>query len=166
MFIEIIDSHWYRTDFLPSNKEIIILFDLLDLQSFQQRHAQRHRRRQPFKKLEELDSVDVLLILIVSTKTNVHPWRMWESERSYKIVRENYFCVHHKNRRKHNQHFELLFFMINYLSTRRIINLFLINRICLVYFSPKIRRKLIQTEVCYKSFYSFWKKKSHKPSKV
>ena len=53
------------------------------------------------------------------------------------IVRENYFCVHHKNRRKHNQHFEVLFVMINYLSTRRIINLFLINRICLVYFSPK-----------------------------
>ena len=31
--------------------------------------------------------------------------------KSYDIKVENYFCVRRKNRRKHNEHFELLFFM-------------------------------------------------------
>ena len=29
------------------------------------------------------------------------------------MMTANYFCVRHKNRGKHNQHFELLYFMIN-----------------------------------------------------
>ena len=33
--------------------------------------------------------------------------------RSYEIINDSYFCVHHKNRRKHNQHFRLLFLTIN-----------------------------------------------------
>ena len=32
---------------------------------------------------------------------------------SYEIINENFFCVRHKNRRKRNQHFKLLFFTIN-----------------------------------------------------
>ena len=31
----------------------------------------------------------------------------------FKILTENYFSVHHKNKRKHNQHLPLLFFMLN-----------------------------------------------------
>ena len=31
-------------------------------------------------------------------------------KRSYEIITVNYFCIHHKNRWKHNQHFELLYF--------------------------------------------------------
>ena len=33
--------------------------------------------------------------------------------RSYKSINENHFCICHKNRLKHNQHFKLLFFTIN-----------------------------------------------------
>ena len=36
-----------------------------------------------------------------------------ESIWSYEIISENYFCVRHKNRRKQNQHFKLLFFKLN-----------------------------------------------------
>ena len=30
-------------------------------------------------------------------------------KKSYRITTENYFCVRHKNRRKHNQHFKVFF---------------------------------------------------------
>ena len=77
--------------------------------------------------------------------------------RSNKIVTENYFCVRHKNRRKHNQHFELLYLIIhihfgasNQLSACSKINLLFINTIYLVLSSLEIKRTLIQTEVFYK----------------
>ena len=42
---------------------------------------------------EELDGIDILLLLIGFTNTSAH---LLESERSYEIVTENHFCVHHK----------------------------------------------------------------------
>ena len=77
--------------------------------------------------------------------------------RSNKIVTENYFCVRHKNRRKHNQHFELLYFIINIhfgasnqLSACSKINLLFINTIYLVLSSLEIKRTLTQIEVFYR----------------
>ena len=77
--------------------------------------------------------------------------------RSNKIVTENYFCVRHKSRRKHNQHFELLYLIINIhfgasnqLSACSKINLLFINTIYLVLSSLEIKRTLIQTKVFYK----------------
>ena len=77
--------------------------------------------------------------------------------RSNKIVTENYFCVRHKNRRKHNQHFELLYFIINIhfgasnqLSACSKINVLFINTIYLVLSSLEIKRTLIQIEVFYR----------------
>ena len=32
---------------------------------------------------------------------------------SYEITTENYFCVCHKNKWKHNQYFKLIFFQVN-----------------------------------------------------
>ena len=48
-----------------------------------------------------------LFILFLCEEKDVH------LERSYEIVTKNHFCVRHKNNKKHNQHFEQLFFMIN-----------------------------------------------------
>ena len=54
----------------------------------------------------------------------------------------NYFCDCHKNRQKHNQHFNLLYFKLNShfvtsnsISPCKKFNLLLINSICLVVFS-------------------------------
>ena len=77
--------------------------------------------------------------------------------RSKEIVTENHFCVRHKNRRKHNQQFELLYFIINIhfgasnqLSACSKINLLFINTIYLALSSLEIKRTLIQTEVFYR----------------
>ena len=66
--------------------------------------------------------------------------RQMKNLKELRNITANYFCVHCKNRRKHNQHFELLFFMINLhlgkfthdkfkLSTYRKTSLLLINTI-------------------------------------
>ena len=77
--------------------------------------------------------------------------------RSNEIVTENHFCVRHKNRRKHNQQSELLYFIINIhfgasnqLSACSKINLLFINTIYLALSSLEIKRTLIQTEVFYR----------------
>ena len=75
------------------------------------------------------------------------------------IVTENYFCVRYKNKRKHNQHFELLFFHDKFtlwhikLSKYREINLLVINSIYLVFFSREVQRIFIQTKVYHKFIY-------------
>ena len=60
--------------------------------------------------------------------------------RSYEIISENYFCIRHKNSRKHNQSFQLLFFKLNspfcpsnHIHTCRKLNLLFINSIILSY---------------------------------
>ena len=85
----------------------------------------------------------------------------------------NYFYVRHKNRRKQNQHFKLLFFKENLhfgtseqISTYRKLNLLSIKSIYLVFSSQERQRRLIQTKVYYKLFCSIWKETSHKPLKV
>ena len=84
---------------------------------------------------------------------------------------ENYFCVRQKNKRKLNQHFEQLFFMIsvhfgisNLLSKYRKTNLLLINSVYLAFFSRGVQRRVIQTKVYHKFFYFVWKETTHKPS--
>ena len=82
----------------------------------------------------------------------------------------NYFCVRHKNRWKHNQHFKLLYFKLNshfgksnWIFASRKLNLLSINSICLVVSSLEMQRKL---KVHYKFFFSVSKETSHKPSKL
>ena len=76
--------------------------------------------------------------------------------------------------RKHNQHFKLLFFTINWhlvtsdqVSTYRKLNLPLRNIICLVSsrLSPGNAKK-IQADQSYYTRYFFWKKTTHKLLKV
>ena len=71
------------------------------------------------------------------------------------------------------QHFELLFFKENLhfgtseqIYTYGKLNLFPIKSIYLVFSSQERQRRLIQTKVYYKLFYSVWKQTSHKPLKV
>ena len=63
-------------------------------------------------------------------------------ERSYEMITVNYFCVCHKNRRKYNQYFKLLFFKLNLhfvisnqISPYRKLNLLLINSVYLVFYT-------------------------------
>ena len=87
-----------------------------------------------------------------------------------------YFCAPHKNKRKHNQHFKLLYFKLNShlgtsnsISACRKLDLLLINSICLVVSSLEMQGALMQTKVRYKYFYSVSKETftlSHKPSNV
>ena len=70
------------------------------------------------------------------------------------------FCVYHKNRRKHNQPFELLFFKLNsyfgmssYISTSREINL-------------EIQISLLQTKEYYMFFYSVRIETTYKLSNI
>ena len=71
----------------------------------------------------------------------------------------NYFCVCHKNRQKHNQHFKLLCFKRNShfgksskISECRKLNLLHIDSICLVVSSLEMQRRLIQTKVFFLLF--------------
>ena len=83
------------------------------------------------------------------------------------------FCVRHNNRRNHNQRFKLLFFKENLhfgtsgqISTYGKLNLLPIKSIYLIFPSRERQRRLIQTKVYYKLFYTIWKETSHKPLKV
>ena len=80
----------------------------------------------------------------------------------------NYFCVLHKSRRKHNQHFKLNSHFIKSNSTPAFtkLDLLLINSICLIVSSLEMQRKLILTKVHYKFLSSVSKETTHKPSKV
>ena len=93
--------------------------------------------------------------------------------KDYEIITVKYFCVHDKIRWEHNQHFKLLFFRINtlsgtsnWISTYEKLNLFLINSVYVVISSLEMQRRLVQTKLYYKSFYSTSKETSHKASKV
>ena len=73
----------------------------------------------------------------------------------------NYFCVRHKNSRKHNQHFKLLCFKLNShfgtsISACRKLNFLPIKSICLVVSSLEIQRWLIQTKVQVYVFTHFY----------
>ena len=69
------------------------------------------------------------------------------------MITVNYFCVCHKNRRKHNQHVQLLFLKINLhfvtsnqISTYRKLNLSLINGIYLFSFLSSRNAKKTRTD--------------------
>ena len=73
---------------------------------------------------------------------------------------KSYFCVCHKNRRKHKQHFKLLFFRMNLhfvtsiqMPTYRKTNLPLISGICLVFLPHKMQGRLKQTKA-YNTFFT------------
>ena len=92
---------------------------------------------------------------------------------SYEIITVNYFCVRHKNRRKHNQHSKLLFFKNNLHSgisdeiwTYGKLHFLFINSIYLVSCSVEMQRRVTQTKVYYNLFYSVWKETSTNLSKV
>ena len=92
---------------------------------------------------------------------------------SYEIINESDFCVRHKNRRKHNQSFKLLFFTINLhfvtsnqIPTFRKRNLPLSSSIYLVFLPLEIQGWLKQTKVYHTYFYFVWKETTHKPLKM
>ena len=75
--------------------------------------------------------------------------------RSYEIINESYFCVRHKNRREHNQHFKIAVFHIKiqtlpnrnkYLHNRKL-NLLLTSSIYSVLFPLEMQKGLEQTKV-------------------
>ena len=79
---------------------------------------------------------------------------------SYEIINESYFCVRHKNRRKHSQHFKLLFFTLNLhfvtlnqIATYRKPNLPLTSSIYLVFLPLEMQVRLNQTKVYCTLFY-------------
>ena len=83
------------------------------------------------------------------------------------------FCVRHKKKQKHNQHFKLLFFTVKLLfvtpsqiSTYRKLNLSLTSSIYLVFLTLEMQRKLKQTKVHHTFFYFVGKETTHKPLKV
>ena len=76
-----------------------------------------------------------------------------------KLKPVNYFCVRHNNRRKHNQHFKMVFFKENLhfgtseqIFTYGKLNLLPIKSIYLIFSSREKQRRLIQTKVYYKLF--------------
>ena len=90
----------------------------------------------------------------------------FSTERSYEIITVNYFCVRHKNRWKHNQHFKMLFFKENLhfgkseqTSTYGKVNLLLIKSIYLIFSSRERQKSLIQTKVYHTSFFTLSEKK-------
>ena len=72
--------------------------------------------------------------------------------RSYEIINESYFCVRHKNRREHNQHFKIAVFHIKiqtlkkYLHNRKL-NLLPTSSIYSVLFPLEMQKGLEQTKV-------------------
>ena len=91
----------------------------------------------------------------------------------YEIVNVNYICFRYKNRRKHKQHFKLLYFKISLLfgtsdeiSSYGKLDLLSMNSMSLIFSSREMQRRLIQTKVCYNLFYSVSKEAFHKPLKV
>ena len=83
-----------------------------------------------------------------------------------KLYRQ-FFCVRHKNRRKLNQHSQLLFLKINlHLDNQtKYLNFLPVTSIHLVSSSVEMQR-LVQTKVYYKLCYCVWKETSHKLLKV
>ena len=57
--------------------------------------------------LRKKDGINYLVYFIKTTTTTS------TLKKSYEIIIVKYFCVRHKNRRKHNQHFKLLIFRMN-----------------------------------------------------
>ena len=93
-------------------------------------------------------------------------------KRSYEIITENYFCVRHKSRLKHDQHSKLPFFKLNshfeisnQMSTCWELNLPPINTIYLIISSLEMQRRLIQIKVHYMFFDSVQTETTHKYSK-
>ena len=75
------------------------------------------------------------------------------------------FCVRHKNKRKHNQHFKLLFFKVNLrfitsnqILTYRKLNLFIRSSIYLVVLPTEMQRRLKQPKYTTRFFTSSEKK--------
>ena len=78
-----------------------------------------------------------------------------------------------QNRRKHNQHFKLLFSAINLHSvtsnqiyTFRKLNLPLTSSIYFIFLPLEMQKRLKQTKVCHAFSYFVWKETTHKPLKV
>ena len=88
------------------------------------------------------------------------------------MIRENYFCVHHKNRGKHNQRFELLFFQLKFTLWHIKLNMYISK----IEFSSHKQYlfgrlycrngKKTQTKVRHKFFCFVQIETTHKPSKV
>ena len=92
------------------------------------------------------------------------------------MINERYFCVRHKNRRKHSQHFKLLFFTINLhfvisnqIPAYRKSNLPLkSDSYSALPLDMQGRLKQIKVYHAYSRiiFYFVWKETMHKPLKV
>ena len=100
--------------------------------------------------------------------------KLWNTEllKELKIHKQNLFCVRHKNRRKHSQHFKLLFFTINlhFVTSNQIPiyikpNLVLTSSIYLVFFPLEMQGRLKQTKL-YHKFFILCDRNDHKPLKV
>ena len=97
---------------------------------------------------------------------------LWRKS-SLEIISANYICVRHKNRRKHNQHFKLLFFKINlhfgtseYISTYGKLDLLPINSIFWFSLLEKGKEDWCRPKYTTSFPYSVLKEVSHKPLKV
>ena len=104
---------------------------------------------------------------------NVEIWIEETLKELQNYITTNYYCVRHKNRRKHNQHFKPLFFQAylhfgtsNLLSTYRKTSLIRIISIHLVLLSLEIQRRVIQTKYTPSFFPLFKKEATPKPSNV
>ena len=85
------------------------------------------------------------MLIFVSTCFNLQLKEL----RYYKCYYKSYFCVCHKNRRKHSQHFKLLVFTINLrfvtsnqIPTYRETNFPLTSSIYLVFLPPEMQGRL------------------------
>ena len=109
---------------------------------------------------------------ICFTLSDFQFWNNWLCKRSHEIINESYFCVRHKNRQKHNQHFKTAVFTINLhfvklkqMSTYRKLNLPLTSSIfCL----PTCRnaKKTCTDPSIPLVFLLYWKERTFKPLKV
>ena len=84
-----------------------------------------------------------------------------------------YFCVRYKNRRKHKQHSSLSFFKIvlhfstsGYISTQEKLYFLPMSFIYLGFSSLGMQRRIMQTKIYHKSFYSVIKETLLNPLKV
>ena len=84
--------------------------------------------------------------------------------RSYDIINENYFCVHHKNWQKHNQYFKLSLFTIKltlcHIKPNIKLNLSLTSSISLVFLPLEMQKRLKQTKAYHIIFLLCLKRKN------
>ena len=94
--------------------------------------------------------------------------------RSCETINKSYFCVRHKNRRKHNQHFKTADFHNKFTLLHIKSNIFiwktkfasLSSSIYFIFLPLEMQIRLEQTKICHAFSYFVWKEMNNKPLKV